>query len=83
MWFMDDGCKSHRALYLNTQQFNVPDQLRLVRMLKEQFEIDSTLNRDKHHYRLRISVASVRRFREIVGSHMLEQFVYKFPEMTP
>jgi len=83
VWFMDDGCKSHRALYLNTQQFTVPDQWRLVGMLKEQFAIDSTLNRDKHYYRLRISVGSVTRFREVVGEYMLEQFAYKFPEMTP
>jgi hypothetical protein len=52
-------------------------------MLKEQFAIDSTLNRDKHYYRLRISVSSVSRFRGVVGEYTLEQFAYKFPEMTP
>jgi hypothetical protein len=83
VWFMDDGCKSHRALYLNTQQFNEVDQLRLVRMLRQQWGIDSTLNRDKHYYRLRIAVASVSRFKEIISPHLLEQFAYKFPEMTP
>jgi hypothetical protein len=83
VWFMDDGCKSQRALYLNTQQFSVEDQMRLVRMLREQWAIDSALNRDRHYYRLRISVSSVARFREVVAAHMLEQFAYKFPEMTP
>jgi recombination protein RecA len=83
VWFMDDGCKTHRALYLNTQQFSVEDQLRLIGMLKQQLGIDSALNRDKHYYRIRISVGSVSRFKEIVSSHMLEQFAYKFPEMTP
>ena len=83
VWFMDDGCKSYRALYLNTQQFNVEDQWRLVRMLKEQWGIDSSLNRDKHYYRLRIAVTSVDRFKTIVSPHVLKQFAYKFPEMTP
>jgi hypothetical protein len=83
VWFMDDGCKSHQALYLNTQQFNVENQLRLVAMLKQQWGIDATLNRDKHYFRLRIAVASVRRFKEIVAPYLLEQFAYKFPEMTP
>jgi hypothetical protein len=80
---MDDGCKSHRAVYLNTQQFSMEDQLRLVRLLQEQWAIDSALNRDKHYYRLRISVSSVARFRDVVSEHILEQFAYKFPEMTP
>ena len=83
VWFMDDGCKSHRALYLNTQQFSIQDQLHLVRMLKQQWGIDAALNRDKHYYRLRIAVACVRRFRKIVAPFVLEQFAYKFPEMTP
>jgi hypothetical protein len=83
VWFMDDGCKSHRAVYLNTQQFSVENQFRLVGMLKEQWEIDATLNQDKHYYRLRIAVASVSRFKTIVSPHLLEQFAYKFPEMTP
>ena len=80
---MDDGCKSHRALYLNTQQFSVADQCQLVRMLKEQWGVDAALNRDKHYHRLRVAVASVPRFQEIVAPHLLEQFAYKFPEMTP
>jgi LAGLIDADG DNA endonuclease family len=82
VWFMDDGCKSYRALYLNTQQFSADDQLRLVGMLKKQWGIDATLNRDKHYYRLRIAVASVQRFKAIVEPYLLEQFAYKFPEMT-
>jgi len=57
----------------------VEDQLRLVRMLKQRWRIDAALNRDKHYYRLRIAVGSVSRFRDIVASHMLEQFAYKFP----
>ncbi len=83
VWFMYDGCKSHRALYLNTQQFNVAGQLRLVGMLKQQFGIDATLNRDKTYFRLRIAVGSVTRFKAIVRPHLLQQFAYKFPEMTP
>jgi len=27
VWFMDDGCKSYKALYLNTQQFDNNSQL--------------------------------------------------------
>ena len=34
VWFMDDGCRSRRAVYLNTQQFALVDQLRLLEMLQ-------------------------------------------------
>ncbi len=82
VWFMDDGCKSHRALYLNTQQFQRDDQERLLSMLQEQFGIEGSLNRDRSYHRIRIAVASVPRFREIVRPHLLPQFEYKFPDMT-
>lgn len=79
VWFMDDGCKSYQALYLNTQQFERGDQERLLSMLREQHGIAGTLNRDKSYYRIRIAVASVPRFQELVRSHLLPQFEYKFP----
>lgn len=79
VWFMDDGCKSHRALYLNTQQFGREDQERLMALLEEQWAIRSSLNRDKSYLRIRIAVASVARFRAIVEPHVLPQMLYKFP----
>jgi recombination protein RecA len=79
VWFMDDGCKTHRALYLNTQQFDVGSQRRLVELLREQWGLASTLNRDKKYFRMRIAVSSVGRFRDIIAPHLLEQFEYKLP----
>ncbi len=79
VWFMDDGSKSHRALYLNTQQFDLESQLALRSMLKAQWNLDTDLNRDKSYFRLRMAVSSVDRFRAIVESHVLEMFRYKFP----
>ena len=79
VWFMDDGCRSYRALYLNTQQFERSDQERLIGMLEQQWAIRSTLNRDKSYYRIRVAVESVGRFRTIVEPHMLQELLYKFP----
>lgn len=79
VWFMDDGCKSYRALYLNTQQFDIDSQKRLVEMLREQWGLVSTLNRDKMYFRMRVAVGSVGRFRDIIAPHLLEQFGYKLP----
>jgi hypothetical protein len=82
VWFMDDGCKSYRALYLNTQSFDLDSQKRLIECLKDQLGIKATLNKDKQYCRIRIAVESVSKFKEIVAPYILPQFQYKFP-MTP
>jgi recombination protein RecA len=83
VWFMDDGSKSYRALYLNTQQFDLESQERLMAMLTKQWSIRATLNRDKSYHRIRIAVESVARFIEIVRPHMLDEMLYKFPGHDP
>lgn len=79
VWIMDDGSRSYRAMYLNTQQFSIEDQFRLIEILGGQFGISATVNRDKSYYRLRISVASVPRVRELVRGYMLPELAYKLP----
>lgn len=79
VWFMDDGSKSYRAIYLNTQQFDLGSQGRLLSLLQQQWGIRASLNRDKIYYRIRIAVESVERFRTIVGPHVLRELEYKFP----
>ena len=79
VWFMDDGCKSHRALYLNTQKFDLDSQKRLIQFLSDQWSVKATLNRDKQYFRIRIAVESVPQFKVIVAPHILLQFQYKFP----
>ena len=83
VWFMDDGSKSRNAVYLNTQQFDLDSQLRLSQLMREQWGIESLLNRDKCYYRLRLSVVGTRRFVELLEPHLLPSFRYKLPQMTP
>ena len=79
VWFMDDGSKTHRAVYLNTQQFDRESQERLMHHLRERFGIDASMNRDKTYHRIRLAVRSMSRFRELVAPHVLPSFRYKFP----
>jgi recombination protein RecA len=83
VWFMDDGCRSRRAVYLNTQQFALADQHRLLDMLQVQWKLDGTLNRDKTYYRIRLSVDATSRFAELIKPHLLPMFLYKLPQVTP
>lgn len=80
VWLMDDGSRSYRAVYFNTQQFDLPDQMRLIRILERQFGLVARLNRDKSYYRLRVAVESVPRLRSLVSQYLLPELAYKLPK---
>ncbi len=83
VWFMDDGCRSRRSVYLNTQQFDEASQAVLLRILHEQWGIEAALNRDKTYRRIRISVVGTRRFARLVEPYVLPELKYKLPQVTP
>lgn len=83
VWLMDDGCKSRRSVYLNTQQFDQSSQHALLRALRDQFGIEGTLNRDRCYTRIRISVAGTARLVHVVGPYIRPELRYKLPQVTP
>ena len=62
-----------------TLAVDLDSQARLIEMLRKQWGVVSTLNRDKQYSRMRVAVSSVGRFREVIEPHLLEQFNYKLP----
>lgn len=84
IWFMDDGCKSRSSVYLNTQQFSLVEQKRLIRYLFDQFKIESALNKDKKYFRIRVRTKSIEKFVRLIDRFVLPRFRYKLPfVMTP
>jgi len=79
VWFMDDGSRSRTSAYLNTQQFPVSDQLRMIDILERQHGLLATLNKDKEYYRIRIRVGSIERFKALVSDYVLPELRYKIP----
>lgn len=79
VWLMDDGAKSYRAVYFNTQKFDEVSQERLIQILLREYSICARPNRDKHYWRLRIAVDSVGRLANVVRPHLLPMFSYKLP----
>lgn len=77
VWFMDDGSKSRSSIYLNTQQFNIEEQIRLLQLLKKQFNLSGALNKDKKYFRIRITSSSTALFKEIVRPYVIKIFNYK------
>ena len=77
VWFMDDGSRSGGSLYINTQQFATNDQERLQRMLEHDFNVSSTLNRDKEYMRIRIRKEDAQKFCNLIQSYIPESMRYK------
>jgi len=46
-------------------------------MLKEQYGIESSLNRDKEYYRLRIKQSSAERFKKLIQNYIIPTMEYK------
>jgi len=76
VWFMDDGSKSYKTYYLNSQQFDDNSQESLIKLLKE-LNIESTLNKDKRYFRIRIKQSSAERFRNLITKFIIPEMRYK------
>ena len=76
VWFMDDGHKSYRTYYLNSQQFSLENQKFLIKLLLD-LGIKSTLNRDKKYFRIRIKQESAQRFKSLISKFVIPKMKYK------
>jgi len=77
VWFMDDGSKCRRYdVYLNTQQYTIKDQCKLILSL-EKIGLKATLNKDKIYYRLRFAKDSVERFNRLIEKYIVPSMKYK------
>ena len=79
IWLMDDGAVDGKQLRLNTQSFSYSENEALMSILRAKFGIEARVNRDKDRHRLRINGASVRRFKDLVGPHVIPSMLYKLP----
>lgn len=77
VWFMDDGSKSRKVdVYLNTQQFSLREQKKLLHMLRE-MGLKARLNKDKKYYRIRFLKESVKNLNELISPHVISSMRYK------
>lgn len=79
VWYMDDGAKNRKSAYLNTQQFSYNDQIRLLKMLRNQFNLEGSLNRDKHYFRIRLFQESSQELKRIIYDYIPDCMKYKLP----
>ena len=76
VWFMDDGHKSYKTYYLNSQQFSLEHQKFLIKLLLD-LGIKSTLNKDKKYFRIRIKQESAQRFKNLISRFIIPKMKYK------
>lgn len=77
IWYMDDGSRCDKDIYINSQQFSPEEQTILVEKLYEQFSIKSSLNKDKKYWRIRIYKESVNAFMNIISPFIIQTMEYK------
>lgn len=77
VWFMDDGSKSRKSYYLNTQQFSSTEQSHMVDVLLRDFGLYARCDRDKQYTRLRFPVDSSKRLAQIIESLVIPSMQYK------
>jgi hypothetical protein len=78
VWFMDDGSKSRRSCYLNTQQFGFNDQNILLDALHE-IDLHPHRDVDKTYIRLRFSVRETEKLVAMIAPQVINFMQYKFP----
>jgi hypothetical protein len=77
VWFMDDGSKSRKNdIYLNSHQFSLKDQRKLLYLLRE-LGLKARLNRDKGYYRIRFLKESVPKLNEMIFPFIVPSMKYK------
>ena len=78
---MDDGNSfqngRHRAYRFSTNSFALEDQSLLVEVLRDNFDIDATIQKDRSHYRLYIRSKSNQRFLYLIRPYIQTCFAYK------
>lgn len=81
VWFMDDGSRTKKNdIYLNSQQFNLKSQRRLLHALR-MLKIRGRLNKDKKYYRIRILKESIPYFIAKIEPFVIPAMRYKLGDL--
>ena len=78
VWYMDDGSKSYKSCYFNTQGFGLESQNNLIEALAK-LNIEARLNKDKQYFRIRILTASVPSLINTIEPYIVKSMRYKIP----
>ena len=78
-WIMDDGAKDNAGLTIQTHSFKNDEVGLLIRVLRDNFDLIATSRKNKGKSIIYFPQAEIKKLWEIVGSHILPEYRYKFP----
>lgn len=78
VWYMDDGSKSYKSCYFNSQQLDLISQNNLMKAL-QLLGIKSNLNKDKKYFRIRTLTSDTPKLITIIAPHIIKSMRYKIP----
>lgn len=77
-WRMDDGNKHRTHFYLNTDSFSLDDTILLIKVLKENFDLNCSFHKKrKGQYRIYILKDSIEKFKTLVTPYFHQSMLYK------
>ena len=77
VWFMDDGCNTGNSIILNTHNFSDSEHKELVEILRERFDLNTSINKDRDKFRLRLSRENAQKLLVIVSPFIPDCMKYK------
>lgn len=77
VWFMDDGSNTVKSFTLSTHCFSYEEQVRIVRLLQNRFDISATIVKDRTKLKIRIGYKEYEKFANIVRPFIIPSMSYK------
>ena len=77
IWFMDDGSNNGRDITLNTHSFSLENQKVIIGFLKEKYQINPTIVKDRNQWKISIGSHDYNRFLSIVSPFIPKVMNYK------
>ena len=77
VWIMDDGARDGNQLRINSQNFTREENQWLREILRTKLGIETTLNRDKDRFRIRVKSESMNLLIALVKQYFIPSMLYK------
>jgi hypothetical protein len=77
VWLMDDGAADYAGLTFQTHSFTRAETSRLAAALREEYELCTTVRRNRGSYVLHVKGESIESLRQAVSPYVLRELAYK------
>nr|YP_009059678.1 LAGLIDADG endonuclease [Parasitella parasitica]AIO05728.1 LAGLIDADG endonuclease [Parasitella parasitica] len=76
-WAMDDGSKADSGFILHTESFTFEEVMLLIKVLKDNFELEATPKKARNNFVIYIKASSIAQFKSLVKPYFVPSMLYK------